>query len=383
MSHPVPLASVLAKQHLPALDGLRAVAVGLVIAYHAGYNIPGDLGVTGFFVLSGFLITWLLLREYDHSGTISLRAFYLRRTLRIFPAYYAFVLFSLLTDFLLGYTWTAGQMWAALGYAVNYYNAFHNHKGPIPHAWSLAIEEQFYLCWPILMLILMRRGERFLRLTMMTLIVTILIWRSYLYLGLAVGSAYVYNAVDTRFDTLALGCLLATLLRHPRFLQFSAMIASRPWLPIVTAILIMWSRTGGSAAYHYSLGFTVDSLLIAILITQLLQLHTSVLWTWLDYRITRYLGALSYPLYLWHLIALAIGAKLFFLPQTGQAIAGVAAAIMLAAGSYHLLEQPILALKPRLQELLLPTTGRTQKPEVGTHTVSLASPQQRPADSFQ
>ena len=77
------------RKHLPALDGLRAIAVFVVILYHSGVaaGIPGDLGVTAFFVLSGFLITWLLIREYDRTGTVSFGDFYLRRTLRIFPAY--------------------------------------------------------------------------------------------------------------------------------------------------------------------------------------------------------------------------------------------------------------------------------------------------------
>jgi peptidoglycan/LPS O-acetylase OafA/YrhL len=328
--------------------------VGLVIAYHAGYGIPGDLGVTGFFVLSGFLITWLLLREHDQSGTVSLRGFYLRRTLRIFPAYYAFVVFSLLTDSALGHAWTPGQVQSALSYTVNYYNAFNNHEGPIPHTWSLAVEEQFYLCWPFLFLLLLRRGEGVLRTGLLALTAGVLLWRSFLYVSGTAGSAYVYNALDTRFDSLSIGCLLAVLLRHPAAHRAGRALAVRPWLPVATAALIAWSRTGGTEAYHYSLGFTVDSLLIAVLIVQLLQLHPSALWRWLDHRFTRYLGALSYPLYLWHLVGLAIGGKLAFLPEAGQDVAGAAVAVALAAGSYHLLEQPVLKLKPRLQARLFP-----------------------------
>src|SRR5690242_7564418 len=105
------LTSVLERKHLPALDGLRAVAVLMVVMGHASYPIagmPDDLGVSLFFVLSGFLITRLLLREHADTGTVSLKHFYLRRTLRIFPAYYAFLVASLVLDYLLKVRWSAG-----------------------------------------------------------------------------------------------------------------------------------------------------------------------------------------------------------------------------------------------------------------------------------
>jgi peptidoglycan/LPS O-acetylase OafA/YrhL len=352
MQHSTSLGTVLSARHLPALDGLRAVAVALVIIYHAGYEIPGDLGVTGFFVLSGFLITWLLLREHEKSGTVSLRGFYMRRTLRIFPAYYAFVAFSVLTDTMLGHAWTAGQLQTALTYTVNYYNAASGHTGPVAHAWSLAVEEQFYLLWPALYLVLMRRGTGALRTGLLVLIGGVLLWRSALFVSGTVGPAYAYNALDTRFDSLAVGCLLAVLLRHAVTLREGELLAGRAWYPLVTAGLIVWSRVGGSEAYHYAVGFTVDSLLIAVLIVQLLQVHAAPGWRWLDHRVTRYVGALSYPLYLWHLVGLGIGAKLAFLPPVGQDVAGAAVAVVLAAGSYHLLEQPVLKLMPRVEAWL-------------------------------
>ena len=85
----------LSGNHLPALDGLRAVAVSLVILYHSGWMIPSGLGVLIFFVLSGFLITWLMLKEADRFGAVSLKQFYIRRSLRIFPAFYVFVALGL------------------------------------------------------------------------------------------------------------------------------------------------------------------------------------------------------------------------------------------------------------------------------------------------
>src|SRR6266480_7006418 len=102
------LGAALSHRHLPVLDGLRAVAVFTVIAYHFGITaVPGDLGVSAFFVLSGFLITWLLLKEHAVAGTVSLRQFYARRMLRIFPAYYAFLAVSFAIDHFRGQPWPA------------------------------------------------------------------------------------------------------------------------------------------------------------------------------------------------------------------------------------------------------------------------------------
>src|SRR5690242_8187803 len=104
-------------------DGCRAIAIGIVIAYHAGAPIPGDLGVQLFFVLSGFLMTSLLLREYARTGVIDRRACYVRRILRIVPAYAAFLVFSVALAAVLADRSSAWRLVAALTYTVNYYNA--------------------------------------------------------------------------------------------------------------------------------------------------------------------------------------------------------------------------------------------------------------------
>ncbi|HEX9393047.1 MAG TPA: acyltransferase, partial [Gemmatimonadales bacterium] len=207
-----PLLRTLAGSRLPALDGLRAVAVFTVMIYHFGINaVPGDLGVSAFFVLSGFLITWLLLKEHGATGDVSLRQFYTRRVLRIFPAYYAFIVLTYAADHLRGQAWPPGLAPSALFYLVNYFNALHGHPTTsIAHAWSLGIEEQFYLLWPLLLLVLLRGGVARVARALVILIVVVVAWRCVLLLGLHVDRAYLYNAFDTRFDNLAVGCLLAT-----------------------------------------------------------------------------------------------------------------------------------------------------------------------------
>lgn len=239
------LPEALERHHLPALDGLRAVAVTVVMSYHYTTSrwIPGDLGVSLFFVLSGFLITLLLLREESATGTVSLRAFYIRRTLRIFPAYYVYIVFSLAIDTARGHPWSGQLLVSAFAYLVNYFNALHGHPASsVAHAWSLANEEQFYLLWPALFLLLLHAAPRRRPEWVGGLIALVLIWRSWLYLGVHVGGAYVYDAFDTRFDNLAIGCALALVVSRPTALRVGEAIGRSAWMPIVTLTLLYASR---------------------------------------------------------------------------------------------------------------------------------------------
>ncbi len=346
-----PLNEILARRHLPALDGLRAVSVFIVIGYHFGFSrIPGDLGVNTFFVLSGFLITWLLMKERSEFGRVSLGGFYARRTLRIFPAYYAFLLFSFTQECVRGYCWSHGLLLSGISYTVNYYNAFQGHPGTaIAHAWSLGLEEQFYLIWPGIFIALSRMQTGGMTGALVGMIGTVVAWRSFLVFGVGASSAYLYNALDTRLDTLLIGCLLAVCAERRWFDWVARAVGQSMLLPIVTLCLLVLSRTWGSPRYHYSLGFTIDAFLIAVFITQTVQLYRTGLWSWLEHPVARYLGRISYPLYLYHQFGLGVGRRLTLLPLGGKLIAGVAMTILLASGSYYLIERPFLAIKRRFQ----------------------------------
>ena len=347
---PSPLEEAMGRRHLPALDGLRWVAVLVVMVYHFGWQaVPGDLGVAGFFVLSGFLITWLLLREHEDTGTVSLPGFYVRRTLRIFPAYYAFVALSVGLDLLRGDVRIRPAIVPALTYTVNYYNALHGHPtSSVTHAWSLAVEEQFYLLWPFAFLLAARWGRAGVARVLAGAVAAVVTWRAFLYLGGFVDGAYVYNAFDTRFDNLAIGCLLAVVLTSPDKLRRLGAVAWPPWSPLVTVALLVSSRSLISDAWHYAFGLTVEAVLVAVLITQLLALHAHPTWRWLDRPAVRYLGMLSYPLYLYHGYGISVGRRLP-LPEGLQLVASIAASVLIAAASYHLLERRFLRLKERLQ----------------------------------
>ncbi|MEX0870758.1 MAG: acyltransferase, partial [Aquisalimonadaceae bacterium] len=219
---------------IPALGGFRMLAVFSVVLAHAGYSglFSARHGVSGFFVLSGFLITWLLLQEYETHKTVSLKHFFLRRAYRIFPAYYAFLAFSISMDLWRGNSDIEPLIWPGVFYLVNYYNAIEGHaSASIAHAWSLAVEEQFYLIWPVLFLFLVRRGQAWLVAGLLGLILLVASWRSIAFSVLDLGPSYVYNAFDTRFDNLAVGCLLAVLLKRQLFQRIGTVLAWWAWTP--------------------------------------------------------------------------------------------------------------------------------------------------------
>jgi peptidoglycan/LPS O-acetylase OafA/YrhL len=341
------LGTLLAGKRLPALDGGRFVAVMIVLIGHAELMPYADLGVSGFFVLSGFLITWLLLKERDATGTVSLSAFYARRTLRIFPAYYVFLVSSFVLDRILGDPWPRALTVSAFTYTVNYFNATHGHPPTsVAHAWSLGVEEQFYLLWPLLFLLLARRGERALLWGACVTGGVVAIWRSVLFLKLGASTSYVYNAFETRFDSLAIGCILAIALRRASVREAAHLTARWAWLPLLTIIAI-WMSRAGPMKYHYSIGFTVDAMLMAILIVQWLQLSQSALWSWLDMRLIAFLGLISYPMYLYHPWGLTFGEKLHMLPHGARFAIGAIATVCAALGSYYVVERPFLKLKKR------------------------------------
>ncbi|HEX9445176.1 MAG TPA: acyltransferase, partial [Candidatus Binatia bacterium] len=190
---PPALREGLSAAHLPGLDGLRMVAVFLVVFYHFGFEwSPGGHGVLAFFVLSGFLITWLLLKEEEQFGAVSLKLFYLRRSLRIFPAFYCYWL--LMTGYLLLFhkpiLWS--QALSSFAYVANYYQAILGDPDTgYSHTWSLGIEEQFYLLWPVAFIALRARGRRVAALT--TVIGAIWIYRAILEFILKVDQGYIYE----------------------------------------------------------------------------------------------------------------------------------------------------------------------------------------------
>lgn len=347
-----PLGKLLAGSRLPAFDGIRMIAVALVILNHVGYEwVPADLGVNVFFVLSGFLITWLLLKEHDTTGTIALKTFYLRRAFRLLPAYYVFLGIALASYYGRGHAGPTRTdiILPGLLYWTNYFNAFHGHPPtPLSHTWSLALEEQFYLFWPLALGVLLRWGRGAAARFLVAAIVVVAAWRSFAAVVLHLDVAYLYNAFDTRFDTLAIGCLAAVLSRRERFLTMAQRLSRRWYHPAVTLAILIAERTWRPMSMHYTLGFTIDGLLIAIVILQLMQVVEHPAWRWLEHPVSRYIGAISYPIYLYHGLSNALAGRLFHGVSLARLVATIAVATGLGTMSYSLIEKPFLRLRQRL-----------------------------------
>jgi peptidoglycan/LPS O-acetylase OafA/YrhL len=193
------------------LDGRRAVAVGLVILTHATWPWPnngGDAGVTAFFVLSGYLITTLLLGQLARHGRIDVLAFYRRRIVRLAPALLGLLAFTLVIGLALGWGsshWQVGLL-SCLGYVSNWTQVADVNIDPLGHTWSLAIEEQFYLVWPALLILL--RGKGLMRFAIIGIIAASV-------LRLAATGPLEYFSTVTRADAILVGCVLALV--RPRW----------------------------------------------------------------------------------------------------------------------------------------------------------------------
>src|SRR5579884_1628355 len=348
----MPLQEALRARSIPALDGLRAIFVVVVILCHAGMTYsPAGHGVEGFFVLSGFLITWLLLQEEAATGSISLRSFYARRALRLFPAFYTFWFIYGALVFVVRHEFPIRQYISSFFYVSNYYIAIVRPEHmAMEHTWSLAIEEQFYALWPMLFLLLRSQRRRMAGLAVF--IAASAVYRIVLVAN-GVPFDWMYFAFDTRASQLGTGCLMAVVLHSRKYDSFFQALTSRTWYSIAVFLLlccsIVGSSIGGNLGYVYGFGlaFTLDPFLIALWVCQTVALSQSRTWSWLNSAPFRYVGGkLSYSMYLYHwLIAAALVHT--NLPVVWKGIFSVAGCIVVSACSYHLVELPFLRMKKR------------------------------------
>jgi peptidoglycan/LPS O-acetylase OafA/YrhL len=352
---PASLAQGLSGSQIPGLDGLRAFAVMAVVVYHFGLEfIPGGMGVLAFFVLSGFLITWLLLKEFDKSNSISLKSFYTRRSLRIFPAFYVYWLLVVGLLLLRGREVPWPQATASFFYVCNYYHAFVGHLSTgFAHTWSLGVEEQFYLFWPLAFLLLQR--SRFDTARSLTLLIP-LFWVHRLLLQFVwrVKEVYIYEAFDARADHLLVGCLLAIALRRKLKPGLWQSLCAHPALGLIPVALLALSAVAAqhsSVVYRNTIGFMIDPLLVAVLIVQLIAFSNTTLWGWMNWGWLRYLGRISYSTYLYQeLLTYPLKQRLSALPVPLQLLATVAGIVLAASLSYFVVERPFLKLKDRLSQ---------------------------------
>src|SRR6185503_16037483 len=300
------------------------------------------------------------LKENERTGTISLGAFYKRRTLRIFPAFYAYWLMMVVLLVATGRAVLWPHAWSALFYTSNYYSAINGDpNNGFSHTWSLAIEEQFYLLWPFVFLML--RGN-LKRMTVFLTAVIGAVWihRAILCFGFHVDQAYIFAASDTRLDELMVGCLVAVLLKRRALSGLWRAICASALLPLVTLAMQAVSVYVGELyirRYIDVFGFAIEPLLVAILVVQMISFSSTGLWKWTEWNAVKFLGRISYSLYLYQQLTLhAVRKALGAYPEVLQLMGAIMVTIILATLSYYLIERPVLKLKsvsPRLPKKLV------------------------------
>jgi peptidoglycan/LPS O-acetylase OafA/YrhL len=353
----------------PALDGIRALAVTAVVLFHAG--VPGIgggfLGVDAFFVLSGFLITSLLLTEHRSRGRIDLRRFWIRRARRLLPALLAMLLATVVAGhFLLdgdGLGLLRTDAYAALGYVANWrmifrgtgYVAATAAPSPLQHTWSLGIEEQFYLLWPLVVAAVLALAARHGRTVLIVLCgagaVASELLCGYLFRPADISRAY--YGTDTRAQALLIGAALAGLLayggRSGRRGSGDDGLASRTgrWAAFagllgLAGLVVLWHTASDQAPWLYHGGLTAAAVATALVIAAVTGRPGSLLARLLGLAPLVRLGRISYGVYLWHwplfTFVTTADTGLSRWPLLATRLAGTLA---VAVVSYHLIEQPI------------------------------------------
>lgn len=343
--------------YLSGLNGLRSLAAGGVLVVHLNnvmrdHRLPvfeliygGEYAVTVFFVLSGFLITFLLLKEKKSTGTVSIGKFYLRRVLRIWPLYFTYLGIALLFNFVSGKEYDHGLLVFYFLIAANFLNSFQLYIPTIPHLWSIGVEEQFYLMWPWFIR-LFRKPIYFLIGFLLLFSLLKLVLR--FWLG-GVHPAYGF-LLTTRFDCMAIGGIGAWLFSNgiPKMVQ--------KWLFLIPVQILCWLVLGAALFDHFHLWTLMDHTIAGVLsVIVILNLvgNPKPLFR-LENRFWRYIGGISFGIYIWHPVLQSANALLLPflpLPDVGKIVfmivAVVSETILLSHLSMKFLEGPFLRLKDR------------------------------------
>ena len=353
-------------ERVPGLDSLRALGVVAVVGYHLGVPAMrgGFLGVTLFFVLSGYLITRLLLEEYETRGAVDLAGFWVRRIRRLLPAAYTVVVVCLGATMIFGPALLAkvrGDGLAALGYASNWWMIFDDVSyfesfglpSPLAHLWTLAIEEQFYVAWPIVLvaLLVVVRNRTAILATVGIAVISSAALMALTYDAAAPNRSYL--GTDTRMGELLLGALLALVLHlavdgQERLAGLvTALLQSRRAWPALICSTGAWTLLAMSlsdtSALVYRGGILLAALASAGMILSLQAPPVAAVAARIDAGVVGALGRRSYSVYLWHypvLVALS-SAQDFGRFSLGRTVAVVALTLACAEISYRCIERPV------------------------------------------
>lgn len=332
-------------QYNPALDGLRGVAILLVILSHA--HVPmfegAFYGVDLFFVLSGFLITSLLLQEWQRHQALDYWRFYRRRFYRLMPALMLFLgVYCLVAPLLWpGLTDVYSDSLVSLLYLADYGIAFFDSPDTILHMWSLSVEEHFYLIWPPLLALLLRHtGQGRLWRPILGLFLLALTWRL-----LWVWQGQKFYEIFFRFDTRATGLLAGSLLaalmveRPAWFQRLQANIAPAMWLPLLVPLLMAQAWDDMNVMIW---GITLVELATVVVLIAV-QGQRGLIYDMLNNRVLVTIGKLSYGIYLWHYpVVRYLRADLSW---PAVVVLGFVISLALSALSFYTLERWALRLR--------------------------------------
>lgn len=338
---------------IPSLDGLRAISIAIVLLAHVAetknlrfepyshalYSF-GSFGVKVFFVISGFLITTLLLNEERKRGSISLGMFYFRRTFRIWPVAYTFILVVALMGVWGLVTIPNHNLVYALTFTMNHVR---HGTWATGHLWSLAVEEQFYLVWPLVFLC---TGFRTRWMSCLSIVIAAPILR----ITTLLFAPKIYNTMQASLlyvgDAIAIGCLLALFSGQLRQSARANRFFTSRWFFVVPLFAIaMYStlETHLWPKFHFAIGNTISLFCIAATVWRVISWQD---WTTriLNSRVFVFVGVLSYSLYVWQQIFLDESGKLWInrFPQN------IVLAFATATISYYAVEQPFLRLRERI-----------------------------------
>ncbi|MFC9848465.1 acyltransferase family protein [Streptomyces sp. NPDC060223] len=362
------------------LDGLRTLAVATVLVYHVRPDIlpGGSVGVDVFFTISGFVITRLLLAEYARTGTVGMSAFYRRRWRRLVPALFALCAVCAVLALTTSLRSFDGHLLAVLLAATFLMNivravqpgVYSDVTGPLAHTWSLGVEEQFYLVWPPVMILLLKRLRARTVLIITAVLCTLpVVWRLSLW---APDAAHrIYNSTDTRADQLLAGALVAVVLARlpagdPRLERLRVWAGRLAWPALAALALTAWQVpiTGGTGWWTpawYTVGFLAVAVASATLVAGLELRPRGTLSRLLSLPPLAWTGRnLSYGMYLWHYpIARVLG---LLGVDTWQLPATAVLTVLMALLSYYAVERPFMR------------RGRKQPAAATAQPSSVASP---------
>jgi len=351
-----------AVKRIPSLDGMRAVSIALVIVSHycreVNWGDPlglGLLGVRVFFIISGYLITGLLLKELQRDGHISLLRFYFRRTMRIFPAFYFYLACMLLISTLGWASLSFREALPALTYTSNYFGP--SIHGLIRHTWSLAAEEQFYLIWPAALALSGRRRGLFVLLALLVLAPL-----SGHFLG-----QYFGHSVPAFFNgPIGIGCLFAMTQEylHKREV-YRRWVHSTAGLLLPLVILVSSLAVLHTGGLRDELSSVIANISIALWLDWAMANSKSLFGRLLNNPAVVYIGVLSYSIYLWQqpflgktdALNLSGDWKLLLNPFVQLPAIAVCAVL-----SYYLVERPMLRLRARIEPKWFANKDHSTKP---------------------